>query len=95
MENVDYHAQVHVMNFKQFERIEYFHSGKSKKKLSLNDAGHRFNLKHTDAMIDNLLESLSDHDVIVQDISENWSCLYHMNLNLFIGQFNKQLYTLL
>ena len=82
------------MNFKQFERIEYFHSGKSKKKLSLNDAGHRFNLKRTDAMLDNLLESLRDHDVIVQDISENWNCLYQMKLSLFIGPFNKQLYTL-
>ena len=77
-ENVDCHAQDHVINIKQFKRIEYFHAGKSKKKLSLNGksvtfkefgqyfhekietfAGHRFILKHTDAMIDNLLESLS------------------------------------
>ena len=85
----------HVINFKQFERIEYFYAGKSKKKLSLNDksvtlkefvhcfhqkietfTGHRFNLKHTDAMIDNLLESLRDHElVIVQDFSENYNCL--------------------
>ena len=95
VENVDCHAQDHVINFKQFERIEYFHASKSKKKLSLNDkcvtfkefvqyfhekigtfAGHRFNLKHTDAMIDNLLESLRDHElVIVQDFSENCNCL--------------------
>ena len=39
-------------------------------------AGHHFNLKHTDAMIDNLLESLRDHElVIVQDFSENCNCL--------------------
>ena len=39
-------------------------------------AGHHFNLKHTDAMIDNLLESLRDHElVIVQDFSENYDCL--------------------
>ena len=95
MENIDCHEQDHVINFKQFERIEYFHASKSKKKLSLNDkcvtfkefvqyfhekigtfAGHRFNLKHTDAMIDNLLESLRDHElVIVQDFSENYDCL--------------------
>ena len=38
--------------------------------------GHCFNLKHTDAMIDNLLESLRDHElVIVQDFSENYNCL--------------------
>ena len=37
VENVDWHAQDHVINFKQFERIEYFHAGKSKKKLSLNN----------------------------------------------------------
>ena len=37
--------------------------------------GH-FNLKHTDGMIDNLLESLRDHElVIVQDFSENHNCL--------------------
>ena len=76
MENVDCHAQDHVINFKQFEQTEYFHAGKSKKKLSLNNksvtrkefvqyfhekietfAGHHFNLKQTDAMIDNLLQS--------------------------------------
>ena len=35
-------------------------------------AGHCFNLKHTDLMIDNLLESLTDHElVIVQGFSEN------------------------
>ena len=39
-------------------------------------AGHRFNLKHTDAMIDNLLESLRDHElVIVQDFSKNYDCI--------------------
>ena len=95
VENVNCHAQDHVINFKQFEQIEYFHAGKSKKKLSLNDksvtlkefmqyfhekietfAGHRFNLKHTDAMIDNLLESLRDHEfMILQDFSENYNCL--------------------
>ena len=33
-------------------------------------------LKHTDAMIDNLLESLRDHELlIVQDFSENYNCL--------------------
>ena len=37
MENVDCHAQDHVINFKQIERIEYFHAGKSKKKLSLKN----------------------------------------------------------
>ena len=38
--------------------------------------GHRFNLKQTDAMIDNLLESLRDLElVIVQDFSENCNCL--------------------
>ena len=37
VENFDCHAQNHVINFKQFERIEYFHTGKSKKKLSLKD----------------------------------------------------------
>ena len=95
VENVDWHVQDHAINFKQFERIEYFHASKSKKKLSLNDkcvtfkefvqyfheqigtfAGHRFNLKHTDAMIDNLLESSRYHElVIVQDFSENCNCL--------------------
>ena len=90
MENVDCHVQDHIINIEQFEQIEYFHAGKSKKKLSLNDksvtlkdfvqcfhekietfAGHRFNLKYTDAMIDNLLESLRDHEfVIVQDFSQ-------------------------
>ena len=88
------HVQDHVINFKQFQRIEYFHAGESRKKLSLNDkyvtlkefvqyfhekietfAGHHFNLKHTDVMIDNLLESLRDHElVIVQDFSENYNC---------------------
>ena len=39
-------------------------------------AGYRFNLKHTDAMIDNLLESLRDHEfVIVQNFSENYNYL--------------------
>ena len=34
------------------------------------------NLKHNDAIIDNLLESLSDHElVIVQHFSENYNCL--------------------
>ena len=34
--------------------------------------GHCFNLKHTNTMIDNLLESLRDHElVIVQGFSEN------------------------
>ena len=95
MENVDCHAQDHVISFKQFDRIEYFHAGKSKKKLSLSDksvtrkefvqyfhekietfAGHCFNLKHNDLMIDNLLEPLRDHElVIVQDFSENYNCL--------------------
>ena len=95
VENVDCHAQDHVISFKQFKRIEYFHGGKSKKKLSLNDksvtlkefvqyfheeietfAGHSFNLKHTDAMIDNLSESLRDHElVIVQDFCEYYNCL--------------------
>ena len=37
VENVDCHAQDQVINLKQFERIEYFHAGKSKKKLSLNN----------------------------------------------------------
>ena len=37
VENVDCHVQDHVINFKQFEWIEYFHAGKSKKKLSLNN----------------------------------------------------------
>ena len=38
--------------------------------------GHRFNLKHTDVMIDNLSESLRDHElVIVQAFSENYNCL--------------------
>ena len=87
--------QDHVINFEQFNWIEYFHAGKSKKKLSLNDksvtlrefaqyfqekfetfASHDFNLKHTDAMIDNLLESLRDHElVIVQDFSQSYNCL--------------------
>ena len=95
VENVDCHVQDHVTNFKQFEQIKYFHAGKSKKKLSLNNncvilkefvqyfhkkietfADHHFNLKHTDAMIDNLLESLRDHELlIVQDFSENYNCL--------------------
>ena len=95
MENIDCHEQDHVINFKQFERIEYFHAGKSKKKLSLNNkcvtlnefvqffhekietfAGHPFNLKHTDLMIDNLLEPLRDHELVtVQDFSENYNCL--------------------
>ena len=95
MENVDCHVQDHVINFKQFEQIKYFHAGKSKKKLSLNNncvslkefvqhfhekienfADHRFNLKQTNAMIDNLLESLRDHEkLIVQDFSENYNCL--------------------
>ena len=39
-------------------------------------AGLHFNLEHTDAMIDNLLESLRDHElVIVQDFSENYNYL--------------------
>ena len=96
VENVDCHALENVINFEQFERIEYFHAGKSKKKSSFNDkcvtpkefvqyfhekietfAGHCFNLKHTDVMIDNLLESLRDHGlVIVQDFSENDNCLF-------------------
>ena len=37
VENVDVHAQDHVINFKLFERIKYFHAGKLKKKLSLNN----------------------------------------------------------
>ena len=37
VENVDCHVQDHVTNFKQFEQIKYFHAGKSKKKLSLNN----------------------------------------------------------
>ena len=52
------------------EFVQYFHE-----KIE-TFAGHRFNLKRTDAMIDNLLEALWDHKlVIVQDFSENYNCL--------------------
>ena len=37
VENVECHVQSHVITFKQFEPIEYFHAGKLKKKLSLNN----------------------------------------------------------
>ena len=37
VKNVDCHLQDRVISLKQFERIDYFHAGKSKKKLSLND----------------------------------------------------------
>ena len=37
MKNVDCHLQDRVISLKQFEQIDYFHAGKSKKKLSLND----------------------------------------------------------
>ena len=52
------------------EFVQYFHEEIE------TFTGHCFNLKHTDAMIDNLLESLRDHElVIVQDFSENYNCL--------------------
>ena len=52
------------------EFVQYFHE-----KIE-TFAGHRFNLKHTDAIIDNSLESLRDHELVIgQDFSENYNCL--------------------
>ena len=52
------------------EVVQYFHE-----KVEIF-AGHHFNLKHIDAMIGNLLESLRDQElVIVQEFSENYNCL--------------------